>query len=85
MTREDIIRMAWEAGFIEGMSWGYEVWEANPASLERFAALVAAHEREACAQVCDEVIRDLYIVDGDASEEVLRCAKTIRARGEVKP
>ena len=42
-----------------------------------------AEEREACAKVCDEVIRDLYIVDGDASEEVLRCANAIRARGEV--
>ena len=42
-----------------------------------------AEEREACAKVCDEVIRDLYIVDGDASEEVLRCSAAIRARGEV--
>ena len=39
-------------------------------------------EREACAKVCEEVIRDLYIMDGDASDEVFRCAKTIRARGE---
>ena len=45
----------------------------------------AKQEREACAKVCDEVIRDLYIVDGDASEEVLRCANAIRKRGEVKP
>lgn len=43
--------------------------------------LIAA-EREECAKVCDEVIRDLYIVDGDASEEVSRCAAAIRARGE---
>lgn len=44
-------------------------------------------EREACAKVCDEVIRDrdLYLVDGDGSEEVLRCAAAIRSRGEAKP
>ena len=47
-----------------------------------FAKLVAAAEREECAKVCDEVIRDLYIMDGDASEEVSRCAAAIRARGE---
>ena len=91
VNREDIIRMALEAGFahdpktdrIVAVDGFTEV--GVTAGIERFAALAAAHEREACAQVCDEVIRDLYIVDGDASEEVLRCAKTIRKRGEVKP
>ncbi len=43
MTREDIIRMAQEARC--DIAW------AN--SLERFAALVAKHEREACAKVCE--------------------------------
>lgn len=78
MNRNDIFRMGREAGFDE--------WENtdNVYFLEvivRFAVLVAAAEREACAKVCDEVIRDLYIVDGDASEEVSRCAAAIRARG----
>ena len=83
MTREDIIRMATKTGWQMPVEW--DDTDGFSRRLERFAALVAAHEREACAEVCDEVIRDLYIVDGDASEEVLRCAKTIRARGEVKP
>lgn len=39
MTREDIIRMAREAGFSE---WAVQ----TPQDLERFAALVAAAERE---------------------------------------
>ena len=64
-------------------------WQPSGMSIQtlvdELAALVAAAEREACAKVCDEVIRDLYIVDGDASEEVLRCANAIRSRGEVKP
>ncbi|MFO0203512.1 MAG: hypothetical protein ACK528_10320 [Alphaproteobacteria bacterium] len=53
MNREDIIRMAREARFAEGMDWGHEIWEAKTGNLERFAALVAAAEREACAKVCD--------------------------------
>ena len=46
MTRDDIIRMAREAGFV-GM-------DGDHGALRRFAALVAAAEREACAKVCDE-------------------------------
>lgn len=44
MTRDDIIRMAREA---------YGDWYPNavPPELERFAALVAAAEREACAEL----------------------------------
>jgi acyl-CoA reductase-like NAD-dependent aldehyde dehydrogenase len=43
MTKEDIIRMAREAG-----DWDGQTAEFNDVGLERFAALVAAHEREAC-------------------------------------
>ena len=49
MTQDEIIAMAREAGFSVGLD--------DPiiyAAHERFAALVAAHEREACAKVCDE-------------------------------
>ena len=46
-------------------------------------SMEVAAEREACAQVCDEVVRDLYM-DSDAFEEVLRCAAAIRAR-DVQP
>jgi hypothetical protein len=48
MTKDDIIRMAREAGFLP---------EANPVMpqlLERFAALVAAAEREAILQMSRE-------------------------------
>jgi hypothetical protein len=47
MTREDIIRMAREAGAGE---WGDGVVPAMM-DIERFAALVAAHEREACVAI----------------------------------
>ena len=65
MTKEDIIRMAREAG-----------WTIGPATLsglERFAALVAAAEREACAKVCEDSVE----YAGDT------IAAAIRARGNT--
>jgi hypothetical protein len=60
MTRDDIIRMAYEADCLDDQHYG-TVW-AN--KLERFAALVAAAEREACADCLnfhgeDEALRYL--------------------------
>ena len=46
MTREDIIRMAREAGW--DMEWGGTTIEQVMA----FAEVVAAAEREACAEIC---------------------------------
>jgi hypothetical protein len=66
MNREDIIRMAKEAGYL--------AWHIDPRA-ERFAALVAAAEREACAKVCDEEAT----IEGVAQ----RCAAAIRARGDA--
>ena len=67
MTTNEIIAMAREAGFRTGqinLSNGPPVPFIAPASgtncmceLERFAALVAAKEREACAQVAMEFRR----------------------------
>jgi len=55
MTQDEIIRMAREAGFetIDGKLFlvGYD-GEFSVELLERFAALVAAHEREECAKLC---------------------------------
>ena len=73
MNKEDIIRMAREAGFRE-----YLIQDSLSAELERFAALVAAHEREACAR----------IIEGEAcaySEPVwvVEIVNDIRARGEA--
>ena len=53
LNREDIIRMASEAGFSTDseLIW-CKGWEISP-FLARFAALVAAAEREACARACE--------------------------------
>jgi len=53
MDREDIIRMAREAGckpFRSPEYWDDVQVFATPDVLERFAALIAAAEREACAK-----------------------------------
>jgi hypothetical protein len=56
MTRDDIIRMAKEAGYL--------AWHIDPRA-ERFAALVAAAEREACAAMVEslDVQHPKYIAD----------------------
>jgi hypothetical protein len=67
MNREDIIQMAQKAGFV----WLGE-YHSN---LEDFAKLVAEHEREACAKVCEEQY-EYY-----GHDHVF--AKAIRARGQA--
>jgi hypothetical protein len=90
MTRDDIIRLSKEAGVPMEYSFnnGATVWDLHP-SLERFAARVAAAERAACAQVCDDIRYNGYCPPEDgaapdyynsAAEE---CAAAIRARGET--
>ena len=66
MTRDDIERMAVEAG--GGTPEWDGIWEMSGDALERFAALVAAAEREACADI--------------ASTCCEGCADDIRARGD---
>lgn len=50
MKRDEIIRMAREAGFSE---WAVR----TPQDLERFAALVSAAEREECARVAAWILK----------------------------
>jgi hypothetical protein len=76
MDREDIIRIAREAGFRDtttpvvalGVSWE---------QVQRFADLVAAaakaEENEACAKVCEDMDHNGVMIAAD-------CAEAIRAR-----
>ena len=79
MTRDDIIRLAREAGFSE---WAVGLSEM-PAHLERFAALVAAAEREACAKACEWEAAKLEQWPQRDVLTVRACAAAIRARGDV--
>jgi len=62
MSREDITRMAKEAGFVG--------FDGDNGSLRRFAALVAAAEREACAKLAFN------------AKTYIDAATAIRARGQ---
>ena len=57
MTQDEIIHMARESGLHKMIQVKHvvdKVYEIPSEKLERFAALVAAHEREACAKVCED-------------------------------
>lgn len=85
MNRDDIIRMAQEASGVnfpvaaEGVKIAMSI-----AHIECFANLVAAAEREACAQECFKlwdkwVDSDRNLVDCPDAED---CGLSIRARGQ---
>ena len=81
MTKEDIIRWAHKAGFL--IDTHAQKYQPNcilsthgliDENLERFARLVAAAEREACAMVCESHVR---------YPSRLHFAEAIRARGQA--
>jgi len=63
MTRDEVIKLIENNGLtLHG-------------DIEHFAELVAQHEREACAKVCESMNK--YMDDGE------ECAAAIRARGQA--
>lgn len=86
MTHEEIIAMAKEAGFdmssLPSIRAANVYGEVND-ELARFAALVAAKEREACAQVCDATYyQHIGPGFGEVRHGIAVCASAIRARGQ---
>ncbi len=67
MNRDDIVRMAREAGY------GDTLADLHAPALEHFANLVAATEREACAKVVEQAGLDGY--------GTLAAALLVRERG----
>jgi len=74
MTQDEIIEMVREAGGSDVGGHGWTTWVGTQSTefLERFAKLIAAKEREACAKVAD----------GWPDYDVQGLAEAIRARGE---
>ncbi len=70
MTQDEIIEMAREA------SGGAKVPDILIPVFERFAKLIAQHEREACANICKEMYLSGDMDTGLAEE-------AIRARGQA--
>ena len=72
MTQDEIICMAERAG--------KNLWPLETEFLLRFAALVRADEREACAKVCDE-FPDVGYIDKKLTSDYH--AHLIRQRGQA--
>jgi len=71
MKQDEIFEIAKQAGFMQHLG---VICIPNFQSLERFVGLIAADEREACADVCESVPwSDWFRTD---------IAKAIRARGD---
>ena len=86
MTQDEIIEMARQAGyFVYDLTETHqkktvETDEADEwAQLERFAKLVAEHEREACAKICEREY-DTGLLMAPESPSL---AAAIRARGQA--
>jgi hypothetical protein len=73
MTRDDVIRMAREAGY------GWSMTDMHAPALERFAALVAAAERRECVIACEGVEQ----ATESQSWVVANCVADILARDKI--
>jgi len=88
MNREDIIRWAREAGDVEKDSRGRETFSFDCYGVERFAQIVAAAERKACARIANSyggpkepMMVGTYEAGWFNAAEAI--AADIRARGEA--
>ena len=77
LTDDCIVQLAREAGEYQGDH------VMTPLALHRFRVLVAAAEREACAQVCEASTDDDWIGSDAWDAAVQQCAAAIRARSKT--
>ena len=97
MTQEEIIEMVVKCGIIPWTKHEYigdqkftatdEGLDGDLASLIQFFQMATAHEREACAKVCEAWVKDhaktdnCTYADCDFVAAAIDCAEAIRARG----
>ena len=88
MTQDEIIEMARRSGVNDD---GYRFEFNQYKYLETFAKLVAQHEREACAKVCEGIATEARTLwkaryephDDGRSDGAFECVEAIRARGQA--
>lgn len=80
MTRDDVLRLSKQAHIYTDNEFGSAIVGTH--QLERFASLVAAHEREECAKACKT---QANVSDGDIDyrDGCFDCALAIRQRGSA--
>jgi hypothetical protein len=83
MTQDEILEMVREAGGSDVGGPGWTTWVGTQSTefLERFARLVAAKEREACAKVAYDYTVKVSLPNFYESAEYV--AQAIRARGQA--
>lgn len=82
MTRDDVIRLAKEAGVINPSPYTAP-WEHEQLALERFALLIAAADRDACAELVAELrqnIRAIGAIPCAQKDALDQAEAAIRAR-----
>ena len=85
MNKDEIFSMALEFGWKSYSGPLNAVYSFDEKDLERFAALVAEKEREACANTCDSTYyQHIGPQFGEVRQGIATCAAAIRARGETK-
>jgi len=84
MTQDDILRMAREAGISFGLPPDAYKEQVDGAirRLTKFAALVAAAEREACARIAETTVCDTHLPTG-VQIYGSKAAAAIRARSNA--
>ncbi len=91
MTRDEIISTAKSAGFRASVGRTDKEGNYHPNRnaifssvpiewVERFAELVAAHEREACAKVVHDYAESIYLFQNES--QLIEAEKRIRARAK---
>jgi len=75
MTQDEIIEMAESCGWDKGNTWD-DCMRCSPFNIEAFAKLVAQHEREACAKLCEKTPPWPF-------KPSIEAAHAIRARGQA--
>jgi len=81
MKHEDIILMVQEAIIEFPNANPFDFRLIRSQTIERFAALVAAHEREACSRIC-EALGNNAEIDEIAYLALREADEAIRARGQ---
>ena len=90
MNKEEIIKLAQEARLIRAGENYTEPARWGISEITDFYSRVAAHEREACAKVCDQMFHNWCNQEFEDEDEAYRnkpdaedCKKAIRERGNT--